>query len=112
MAGRDLTDGRPQVCDPLARKPVDDSRPFPPRANQPGPREHVEMLGGVRDALRDLVRDLLDGTLTLRQQVDDLRPAAATQRLCCGCERIEQRRLRRGTCHVFKLSLEYLKIKS
>src|SRR5205823_14213101 len=71
VAGRDLTDGRPQVCDPLARKPVDDSRPFPPRANQPGPREHVEMLGGVRDALRDLVRDLLDGTLTLRQRSEE-----------------------------------------
>src|SRR6266496_6693200 len=86
--------------------PVEDPRPLPARANETRPSENVQVLGGVRDALRDLVRDLLDRALALREQIDDLRPAAAAERLRHRRERVEQRHLRCATCHILKLSLE------
>jgi hypothetical protein len=41
----------------------------------------MQVLRGVRGALRDFVRDLVDRALALREQIDDLRPAAAAERL-------------------------------
>ena len=38
-------------------------------------------MGGVGHALRDLSGELLDGALALGQDVDDLRPPPARQRL-------------------------------
>ena len=64
------------------------------------------MLGRVRQALADLVRDLLDRTLALREHVDDLRPAAAPQGLRNGRKRVEERSLRSSLTHNFKLTLE------
>jgi hypothetical protein len=58
------------------------------------------------------VRDLVDRTLTLREQIDDLSPAAASQCLRDRRQHVEQRRLRRTTRHILKLSLEDLNIKS
>src|SRR5437764_9293592 len=67
------------------------------------------MLRGVRDALVDLARDLLDRALPLREQIDDLRPPSASQRLRNRRQRVEQGRFRRTTRHILKVSLEYLK---
>jgi hypothetical protein len=67
------------------------------------------VLRGVGDALRDLARELFDRTLALREDVDDLRPAAAAERLRHRRERVEQRRLRRSMRHMFNISLEDLK---
>src|SRR5207245_6552351 len=102
----DIADRSPEVAHALARKPVEDPRPFPARANETRPSENVQVLRGVRDALRDLVRDLLDRTLALRKQIDDLRPATAAERLRHRRERVEQRHLRCATCHILNLSLE------
>jgi hypothetical protein len=66
----------------------------------------MQVLRGIRGALRDLVRDLLDRALALREQIDDLCPAAAAERLGHGRERVEQGHLRCATCHIRKLSLE------
>src|SRR5437660_12506620 len=103
---RDIADRRPEIAHPLARQPIEDPRPLPARANETRPSEYMQVLRGIRDALRDLVRDLLDRTLTLREQIDDLRPAAAAERLRDRRQRVEQRHLRCAACHMHKLSLE------
>ena len=112
MANRDVADGGPQLADPLVGQTVEDPVPLTPRADQPGSRQHLQVLRGVRDALRDLTRELLDRALPLIEDVDDLRPPTAPERLRDRRQRIEQRHLRRTTRHILKLSLEYLKIKS
>jgi hypothetical protein len=66
----------------------------------------MQVLRRVCDALRDFVRDLLDRSLALSEQIDDLRPAAAAHRLRHRCERIEQGHFRCAICHILKLSLE------
>ena len=55
------------------------------------------MLRGIGDALVDPVGNLVDRTLTLREQIDYFRATAISQRLRNGGERVEQRRLRRTT---------------
>ena len=102
----DIADRRPEIAHPLARQPIEDPRPLPARANETRTSEHAQVLRRVRDALRDLVRDLLDRALALREQIDDLRPAAAAERLRHRRERVEQGHLRCATRHIFKLSLE------
>ena len=106
VAHRDIAHRRPEIAHPLARKPIEDPRPLPARANQTGPSQNMQVLRRVRDALRDLVRDLVDRALALREQIDDLRPAAAAERLRHGRERVEQGHFRCATCHILKLSLE------
>ena len=81
-------------------------RKYPPGSDESGARQHLQVLRGVGDALRELVRDLLDRTLTLREQVDDLGPPPAAERPRDRRERIEQRHLRRSARHLFKISLE------
>src|SRR6187549_509772 len=71
----------------------------------------MQVLRRVRDALRDLVRDLVNRALALREQIYDLGPPAAAERLCHRRQRVEQCHLRCATCHILKLSLELLKIK-
>src|SRR6266545_6022826 len=55
---------------------------------------------GVRHRLVDLRRDLLDRALTLSQQVDDLGPPPAGQRLCHLGKAVVQRVLGRPLTHV------------
>ena len=111
MTNRNVAHRRPQLPDAVAREPVEDPRPLAARAHQPRPRQHLQMLRGVGDALVDLARDLLDRAFALRKQVDDLSATAAPQRLRDRRQSVEQRRLRRTTGHIFKLSLEDLKNK-
>src|SRR5213594_4362887 len=106
MAHRDIADRRPEIAHPLARQPIEDPRPLPTRANETRPSQNMQVLRRVRDALRDFVRDLLDRALALREQIDDLRPAAASERLRYRRERVEQGHFRCATRHILKLSLE------
>ena len=100
VAHRDIAHRRPEIAYPLARQPIEDPRPLPARANQTRPSQNMQVLRRVRDALRDLVRDLLDRALALREQIDDLRPAAAAERLRHRRERVEQGHFRCATCHI------------
>src|SRR5262249_51353873 len=111
VAHGDVADRRPELADTVARQPVEDTRSLAARAHQARTRQQTQMLRCVRDALRNLSGDLLDRALALRQQVDYLRSSTATERLCHRRERIEERDLRFRSCHIFKLSLEYLQVK-
>ena len=59
---------RPEIPDALAREPVEDARALAARAHKPRAREHLQMLRGVGDALRDLAGDLLHRPLALGEQ--------------------------------------------
>jgi hypothetical protein len=74
-------------------------------------RQQTQMLRRVRDTLRNLGCDLLDGALALGQQIDYLRPPAAAERLRHRRERIEKRHLCLRVRHKFNLSLKYLNVK-
>ena len=45
--------------------------------HQTGPRQRPQVVGGVGDALVDLAGDLLDRSLALGEQIDDLGPPSA-----------------------------------
>ena len=99
VAHRDIAHRRPEIAHPLARQPIEDPRPLPARANQTRPSQNLQVLRRVRDALGDLVRDLLDRALALREHIHDLRPAAAAERLRHRRERVEQGHLRGPIAH-------------
>src|SRR5262249_30635475 len=67
-----------------------------------------QVLGGIRIGLRDLVGDLLDRTLALREDVDDLHAPAAAERLRHRRKRVEERPLRWTTRHILNISIDYL----
>jgi hypothetical protein len=99
----------PELRDLVAREPVDDARPFAPGTNEPRMCEHLQVLRGVRDRLGDLARDLVDRALALGEQVDDLRPTAAAERLSHRRQSVEESRLRFAASHadqLIKRSLE------
>ena len=100
-----LTTGRPghKKAPVKEQTPIHDQLP-PSESICPGFR--IMRLGG---ALVDLACDLLDRSLSLREQVDDLGAPTAAERMRHGGHRIEQRRLRRAPRHIINLTLEYLK---
>src|SRR5581483_10755320 len=99
VADGDVTHRRPELGDAVAREPVIDPRALAPRAHQARPRKHLQMLRRVRIALADLTGDLLHRALALREQVDDLSPPPAPERLRHRRLRVEEGRLRRSACH-------------
>ena len=99
MLAGDLAHHRPELQDLLARQPIEDARPVATSSHQPGLRQGSEMMGGVGDALSDLCRHFLDRSFPLRQQVDDLRPPPARQRLAHRSQRLEERFLGRPRTH-------------
>jgi hypothetical protein len=68
------------------------------------------MMRGVRKRLPDLGRDLVDRPLALGQHVDDLGPAAISERLGHRSERVEQRVFSVSLAHILKLSFEYTNV--
>jgi hypothetical protein len=97
--GGDLTHHGPQLQDLVACQPVDHARALAPGAHEAGPSEVAQMVRGVGDALSELGRHVLDRSFPLRQQVDDLRPPAARQRLPHRSQRLEERILRFPRTH-------------
>jgi hypothetical protein len=69
----------------------------------------LQVLRRVRNALLDLVRELVDRAFPLSEDVDDLGPPAVAECTRYRRLRIEQRSLRRAACHIFNSSLEDLK---
>ena len=99
MTNGDLADRRPELGDLIAREPVDHPRSLAARTHEPCAREDLQVLRRVRDRLRDLIGDLLDRPLALREHVDDLRAPPAAERLRNRRQAVEQGRLRLATCH-------------
>jgi hypothetical protein len=69
------------------------------------------MVGGVGEALLDLVGQLVHGPLALREHVDDLGATPVPERLCDRGERVEESGLCSLRWDILKLSLEYLRRK-
>jgi hypothetical protein len=69
----------PHLLDPLAAQRVEDAGAVAAGGDHAGAREGAQVVGGVGHALPDLVGDLLDGTLALGEQVDDLGSATGPQ---------------------------------
>jgi hypothetical protein len=106
VTGRDVAHRRPQVAHAIARETVVDAIALAPRPDETGTGEQPQVLRRVRDALRDLVRELLDRALALREHIYDLRPAPIPERLADGGEGVEQGKLCRPAVHKFNLVLE------
>ena len=99
MLAGDLAHHRPELQDLLARQPIEDARPVATSPHETRPGQVAQMMGGVGDALADLRRHVLDRPFPLRQQVDDLRPPPARQRLAHRSQRLEERFLGRPRTH-------------
>lgn len=68
------------------------------------------MVGRGSDGLARLTRDVLDGSLALGEEVDDLRPPSARERVRDRCECVEELGLG-SVGHTIKLWLEYESVK-
>ena len=77
VRGSDVAQRRQQLGDPVAREPVVDAGAVAAGRDEPGAGHRPQVMRRVRDALVDLVGDLLDRPLALREHVDDLAPASA-----------------------------------
>src|SRR5436309_2253163 len=111
MLAGDLAHHRPELQDLLARQPVEDARPVATSSHETRPGQVAEMMGSVGDALPDLGRYFLDRSFPLRQQVDDLRPPPARQRLAHRCQRLEERFLGRPRTHESNVRLAWRLVK-
>jgi hypothetical protein len=111
VLGGDVAHSSPELADTITSKPVEDPIALAARAQQSGTGQQPQMLGRVRGALPNLRRDLVDGALPLRENVDNLCPTTTPQRRRDRRERVEQRALRRLITHKFNLILEYLDVK-
>ena len=105
----DVAHGRPQVADPVAGQAVVDARSLAAGTHESRAREDLQVLGRVRDALRDLTGELVDRALALGEHVHNLRTATVPDRLRDGGKRVEEGCLGTTGRHMFKLSLEDLK---
>jgi len=99
VAGGHLLKRGPQLGHFIAREGIEDARTVAPRAHQADPKQMLEVLRRVRDALPDLFGDRLDGAFALRQQVDDLSATPACERLGRGDKPFVQRILARPVAH-------------
>jgi hypothetical protein len=110
MSGGNLSHRSPQLTDTIARQAVIDARSIPPRAEKTRLHQHLKMLRGVRNALRDLNREFVDRPLALREHIDDLRTPTVPERPRHRRLRVEQSHLRRTARHrLIKLSMDLLK---
>jgi hydroxyacylglutathione hydrolase len=96
----DVAQGCPHVTDTVTRQHVDDPGSFAASAQHTCPGHGPEMVRGVRHALSDLIRELLDGSFALRQDIDNLCTTPTRQRLGDLGERIEQSVLRYPVTHL------------
>src|SRR5512144_2588603 len=90
MPDGDITYGSPEISDTITRQSVVDPCAGPARSNKACLRQHLQMLRGVGDALRDLDSELIDRTLPLSEHVHDLGPAPTPERTRNRRESIEQ----------------------
>ena len=95
-----LPDDPPQLGDALAGQRVVDPVAVAAGPDQAHPQQLLQVLRGVRDGLAELASDLVDRTLRLHQQIDDLGTPAIAERPPHTGEPVEQRILRRPVAHV------------
>jgi hypothetical protein len=111
VCGREVADAgdvfggdRPQRCpelfDALGRESVDDTSSFPSRRHQAGSGERLQVMRRVRHTLLDLDGELVDRSLTLGENIDDLGAPPTRERLRCLGERVEQGVLGGAVPHV------------
>jgi hypothetical protein len=117
MFGRDVAQCSPERLDSFAGQRVVDPSAVAARAEQPRAGHGPNVMGSVGHALADLVGDLVHGTFSLSEKVDDLRAPSARQRLGHLRESVEQRVLGGSFTHggifeplgpIVKSSNEYL----
>ena len=94
VGGGDVAEGGPQLGDAVAGEPVDDALAVASGLQEPGGGEAAEVVRGVGHALVDLAGDLLDRSLALGEEVDDLGPASVAERLGHRRERVVELVLR------------------
>ena len=99
VLGRDIAQCRPERLDSSAGQCVVDASAVTTGAQQSCTGHGPEVMRRVRHALADLVGDLVHGTFALGEQVNDLCPPSAGQRLCYFREPVEQRVLGRSVTH-------------
>jgi len=99
MLGRHIPQRRPQLAHPVTGQPVEDTGPITAGGDYAGPGHRPQVMRRIRHALADLRGDLLDRPLTLGEQIGDLRPPPAGQRLRHLGEGIEQRILSGPVTH-------------
>jgi hypothetical protein len=66
----------------------------------PGGVQRLQVLGGVRDRLVACARELLDSPRCLGEQVHELEPHGAGERLAHRRDRLEQGVLGMSLCHL------------
>ena len=106
VASCDVADRRPQLRYAFARKPIEDTVPFPPRPRQSGLRKQAQMMRRCRDALPHLRGDLFYRPFALCQHIHDLRAPSVPERGRHRRKRIEKGTLRRAIAHKIKLVFE------
>ena len=108
---RDVAHRRPELADPVARKPVDDPLALAARAHEARhARAPADAARCSRRSARSRRRSPRPNALPARARRRSP-PAGRSQRLRDRRERVEQRRLRRSARHTFKLSLDFLSSK-
>ena len=88
--GRGVAQGQPEAQRLLAGERVADARAFALARDHAGRVQRLQVLGGVRRRLAARARQLLDGARRLREQVEQLEPARAGERLAHQRDRLEQ----------------------
>jgi hypothetical protein len=63
-------------------------RALAPSADETGAQQELQVLAGVRDALADLVREVLHPALALGEDIHQLGAPAVAERLGHRCERV------------------------
>jgi hypothetical protein len=106
MPSRDVANRRPQLGHTIARQPIDDTNAVTTRTNEASASKYAEMMGGVCERLADFCGDLVHRPLALREDIDNLGPAAISERVGHRRERVEQRVLCLAVAHILKISLE------
>src|SRR5438132_8944622 len=114
VSGGDVAHRSPQLGDALAGEAVEDAGAVAPGGEYAGPCQGPEMVRGIRNALADLIREVVHRPLPLSEHVDDLGAVSVAERLRHRSQPLEERVLRRPVCHlslpqpgiVFKPTLE------
>jgi hypothetical protein len=93
VLGSDVAQHRPQLGHAIAGEPVVDPRPVSPRGHESRAGQGAQMVGGVGEALPDLLGEFLHRPLPLGEDVDELGTPTAGQRASRLGERVEERLL-------------------
>jgi hypothetical protein len=106
--GGGVSQGEPEAEHVLARQFVPDLGAVPFPRDQAGGVQGLQVLGGVRHRLLARLRELVDSSRTLGQEVEQLEATGAPERLPHHRNRLEQRRLPSVRLAHIRYSIELL----